>query len=328
VVVGSVPAGLAGVLGELSELDGQIKPISQAVREATIQLEEAAFDLSRGRQALLSVTQPALGALLALGALPSARVLALGLVAATSGFLAVFSLNDLLDRKVDADALGAGKAQAEGFDIDTAFTRHPLAAGRITKVDQILPYFVINELPAGLPGLLIAAIYSGTMSATSSGINALTTATLVDFRQRLSRKPPTSEAQQLRLARYLTIAYGALVIVLAFGVSMLGSLIEASNKVIGLVGGPLLGLFLLGMLSKRTNAPGAAMGWVAGVGTLVPVCFFSNVSFLWYTLFGLAATMVVGWGASWLFPPPQPKSLDGLVWESRYQEAPPSARAS
>ena len=123
----------------------------------------------------------------------------------------------------------------------------PLAAGQITRVDQILPYFVITQLPAGLPGLLIAAIYSGTMSATSSGLNALTTATLVDFRQRLSHKP-SSEPQQLRLARYITIGYGALVIGLAFGVSKLGALIEASNKAIGLVGGPVLGLFLLGML--------------------------------------------------------------------------------
>ena len=177
----------------------------------------------------------------------------------------------------------------------------PLAAGHITKADQILPYFVIHELPAGLPGLLIAAIYSGTMSATSSGINALTTATLVDFRQRLSRKPPTTDAQQLRLARYLTIAYGALVIVLAFGVSRLGALIEASNKAIGLVGGPLLGLFLLGMLVKRATAWGAVVGWFAGVVAVIPVCFFSGTSWLWYGVVGCGVTFLVGWLASLLF---------------------------
>lgn len=57
--------------------------------------------------------------------------MALGLVAATAGYLAVFSLNDLLDRKVDERALEAGKAQTHGFDIDTAFLRHPLASGRL-----------------------------------------------------------------------------------------------------------------------------------------------------------------------------------------------------
>jgi SSS family transporter len=175
----------------------------------------------------------------------------------------------------------------------------PLAAGRITKADQILPYFVITELPAGLPGLLIAAIYSGTMSATSSGINALTTATLVDFRQRLSHKP-LSEHGQLRLARLLTVAFGALVIVLAFGVSKLGPLIEASNKAIGLVGGPLLGLFLLGMLFKRATPWGTVIGWAVGVASVIPVCFYSNTSFLWYGVVGCAVTVVVGWLASLL----------------------------
>lgn len=92
----------------------------------------AIVDLSRTRQALLSVAQPALGAVLALGRLPDTRTMLLGLVAATCGYLAVFSLNDVLDRRVDARALAAGKADFEGFDLDTAFVRHPLARGDIS----------------------------------------------------------------------------------------------------------------------------------------------------------------------------------------------------
>ncbi len=193
----------------------------------------------------------------------------------------------------------------------------PMAAGHISKSDQILPYFVITQLPAGLPGLLIAAIYAGTMSATSSGLNALTTATLVDFRQRLSLKT-TTEAQQLKLARWLTVAYGALVIVLAFGVSKLGALIEASNKAIGLVGGPLLGLFLLGMLARRANAWGAVVGWAAGVVAVIPICFYSKTSFLWYGVVGCVVTYVTGWLASLIasflrpqqtVPKPQPETV-------------------
>lgn len=92
----------------------------------------ALFDLSRTRQALLSVAQPALGALIALGGLPDARTLWLGLVAASTGFLAVFSLNDVLDRRVDERAIAAGKSDFEGFDLDTGFARHPLARGDIS----------------------------------------------------------------------------------------------------------------------------------------------------------------------------------------------------
>jgi sodium-coupled monocarboxylate transporter 8/12 len=173
----------------------------------------------------------------------------------------------------------------------------PLVMGRITKADPILPYFVIHELPAGLPGLLIAAIYPGTLSATSSGRNALITATLLDFRQRLWPQR-SSERNQLRLARLLTIGYGLLVILLAFGVGKLGALVEASNKAIGLVGGPLLGLLLLGLLVGRATPWGAVIGWAAGVGAVIPVCFTSQTSFLWFGIIGCAVTVFVGWLAS------------------------------
>ncbi len=91
----------------------------------------AIFDLSRGRQALLSIAQPALGAMLAIGGLPALWQIGVGLVAAAAGFLAVFSLNDVLDRGVDRRSLRAGKGEVEGYDIDTAFERHPLARGDV-----------------------------------------------------------------------------------------------------------------------------------------------------------------------------------------------------
>lgn len=80
---------------------------------------------------MLSVAQPALGALLALGGLPDARTVGLGLVAATCGYLAVFSLNDVLDRRADERALPEGKAEIDGYDLDTAYLRHPLACGEL-----------------------------------------------------------------------------------------------------------------------------------------------------------------------------------------------------
>ena len=192
----------------------------------------------------------------------------------------------------------------------------PLAAGKITKADQILPYFVVTELPSGFPGLFIAAIYAASMSTISAGINSLTSASLVDFYQRLWPNPDVSERHQLRLARRLTFAYGALVILLAFLVQHLGTLLEASNKIIGLVGGPLLGLFALGILVRRASAWGALAGWVAGLGVLLPVCFATRISFLWFTLIGCATTMAVGWLASLCLPPPPRERIEGLVLSS------------
>jgi len=193
---------------------------------------------------------------------------------------------------------------------------NPMETGVIQKIDQILPYFVVTELPLGLPGLLIGAVYAASMSTISAGLNSMTTATMVDFYYRLSPgSAQSSDEKQLRLARYLTVMYGALVIVVAFQVDKLGTVLEASNKAIGMVGGPLLGLFMLGMLSRRANTPGAVAGWVAGIALLIPVVFQSNISFLWYTLIGVLATVAVGWTVSLFFPAPTTDKLDGLVWE-------------
>lgn len=117
-------------------------------------LAGAVFDLSRGRQALLSVTQPALGALLALGHLPSLRVMALGLVAASAGYVAVFSLNDVLDVRADAAALEVGTADAAGYDIDTVFLRHPLARGDLSKAFSVVWVAGLGVLSAACAYLL------------------------------------------------------------------------------------------------------------------------------------------------------------------------------
>ncbi len=197
----------------------------------------------------------------------------------------------------------------------------PLVAGKITRADQILPYFVMNELPRGLPGLFIAAIFAASMSTISSGINSLTSASLIDFYQRLWRRPNLSEENQLRLARRLTFAYGALVIVLAFLVQRLGTLLEATNKVIGLIGGPLIGLFLLGILSRRTNARGALIGWIGGLVITLGVSFGTPISFLWYGMTGCLATMAIGFVASWFGPAPAAKQLKDLTWSERPAES-------
>ncbi|HEY3373695.1 MAG TPA: UbiA prenyltransferase family protein [Candidatus Aquicultor sp.] len=92
------------------------------------------FDLARSYQSLLSLSQPLLGAIIALGAMPSLRVIILGLIAATTGYLAVFSMNDLLDYKVDSKSIKAGKAERDKHDIGVAVFKHPLARGELSFV--------------------------------------------------------------------------------------------------------------------------------------------------------------------------------------------------
>lgn len=159
------------------------------------------------------------------------------------------------------------------------------------------------------------------MSTISAGINSLTSASLVDFYQRLWRRPDLTEKTQLRIARWLTLIYGVIVVALAFLVQRLGTLLEATNKVIGLIGGPLIGIFLLGLLTRRATARGALIGWISGLISTIWVCFGTQISFLWYAMAGSLSTLIIGYAASRFDRAPTPQQLKGLTWS----EPPPPA---
>jgi 4-hydroxybenzoate polyprenyltransferase len=128
---------------------------------------ESLFDLSRGRQATLSIAQPGLAAVLAAGGMPGARVVAIGLVASWAGFFAVFSLNDVLDRRVDAAALRAGKAEVDGYDLDAAFLRHPLAQGTVSLRLSLLwvaGLTLVAAVGAWLLGPLCLALFGAAVA--------------------------------------------------------------------------------------------------------------------------------------------------------------------
>jgi sodium-coupled monocarboxylate transporter 8/12 len=145
--------------------------------------------------------------------------------------------------------------------------------------------------------LLIAAIFAASMSTVSAGVNSLTSATLCDFYQRLTPPERVNEKKLVTLARWLTLGYGVFVTVAAFGIGLMKTnLVESVNTIIALVGGPLLGLFLLGVFTKRADTRGALIGCAAGFLALLYVK--PMVSFLWLTMIGCLITMAVGWVTS------------------------------
>ena len=173
----------------------------------------------------------------------------------------------------------------------------PLAAHLIQKEDQILPFFVVTQLPAGLSGMLIAAIFAASMSTVSAGVNSLTSATLCDFYQTLSKPESLTEKSLLSKSRWFTLFYGVLVTGFAFFIStMKSNLVQSVNTIIALVGGPMLGLFLLGIFTKKADTRGAIIGCIAGFVGLLAVNLFAakQVNFLWHTMIGTIITMVVG----------------------------------
>lgn len=194
-----------------------------------------------------------------------------------------------------------------GLVIYAFYAQHgdPFAAGLIKRDDQILPFFVITQMPAGMPGLLIAAIFAASMSTVSAGVNSLTSATLCDFYQTLEQNPP-SEAAQVRRAQWWTLFYGLLVTGFAFVFASLGTnLLESVNTIIGIVGGPMVGLFMLGMFTQRADTRGAILGCLTGLAVSLFLVTYkvspgpglppaALVSFLWFTLIGSLVTLGVG----------------------------------
>lgn len=133
----------------------------------------------------------------------------------------------------------------------------------ITKSDQLLPYFVMRILGnyPGLPGLFIAGVFSGALSTVSSFVNSLAAVTLEDYLKPFCWKNGLKDETATRISKILAFSYGLLCIILTYVVSKMAGILQASLTIFGVVGGPLLGLFSLGMMTRTCNARGAIVGF-------------------------------------------------------------------
>ncbi|XP_043824043.1 sodium-coupled monocarboxylate transporter 1-like [Dromiciops gliroides] len=140
----------------------------------------------------------------------------------------------------------------------------PWTAKKISALDQLMPYMVLDILQdfPGLPGLFVACAYSGTLSTVSSSINALAAVTIEDLIK--PHFPTLSEKALSWLSKGTSVLYGALCIGMAALASLMGALLQAALSIFGMVGGPLLGLFSLGIVVPFANSLGSFIGLVAG----------------------------------------------------------------
>jgi len=152
--------------------------------------------------------------------------------------------------------------------------------------------FIINFLPIGFVGLLIAAILSASMSSTSAELNALASTTAIDFYKRLINKN-ASDSQYVKVSKIATVFWGIYAIAFALLAKELGSLIEAVNILGSLVYGTILGIFLTAFyLKKVTGTPTFVAALIAEL--LVLYCFlFTEIPFLWYNVIGCLVVVVV-----------------------------------
>ena len=130
--------------------------------------------------------------------------------------------------------------------------------------DKVLPHFIATQLPPGAAGLLIAAIFAAAMSSIDTSLNSAATVTLKDFVQRHLNRGKT-EADALRILRNATLMWGVLGTGVALAMIGQKSLLDAWWKLSGIFAGGMLGLFLLGLISRRANNAGALAGVIVGV---------------------------------------------------------------
>lgn len=224
-------------------------------------------------------------------------------------------------RAIWTGALVAVPASLLFFFLGTAlfvfYVNFPANLAPMDKLDQLLPWFIIQEMPAGLGGLVIAGVFAAAMSSLDSSMHAISTAITTDFVQRF--RPARSDASWLQMARRITIGLGCLGTLSAMLIATwdLGLMWQIFLDITGLFLGTLGGLFSLGIFTARTNARHAWIGAVLSVLCLAYLSFATPVSGLLFGAVGTLVCFVAGWISSLVFPATSPPDTRGLTIFSR-----------
>jgi len=181
-----------------------------------------------------------------------------------------------------------------GVCLFTLYKDHGWAPPAVT--DSIYPRFIWDRLPPGLSGLLIAAILAAAMSNLSAALNSLASTTVMDFLRPLgdTQDNPQDESMWLKRARLATIAWGVILAGVALLARNWGGVLQAGLSIASIIYGSLLGVFLLGLLTRRVGEVAAMCGMVAGLAVMLYVRFATPIAFTWYVLIGTSMTFVTG----------------------------------
>ena len=149
-------------------------------------------------------------------------------------------------------------------------------------------------MPHGISGLLIAAILAAAMSNLSAALNSLSSTSIMDFYVRF--RPQADEATKMRLSRLSTFLWAMLLFALAvLSLHKVGRVIEVGLQIASVAYGALLGVFLLGVLTKRANQSGAMVGMLFGFAMELYLWKWTHVPWTWWVMIGTVVTFAVGY---------------------------------
>jgi SSS family solute:Na+ symporter len=166
--------------------------------------------------------------------------------------------------------------------------------------DSIYPRFIWDQLPPGLSGLAIAAILAAAMSNLSAALNSLASTTVMDFLRPMGGPDRGDESTWLKRARIATVAWGVILAGVALLARNWGGVLQAGLSIASIIYGSLLGVFLLGLLTRRVGELAAMCGMVAGLALMLYIRFATPIAFTWYVLIGTSMTFGAGILASFV----------------------------
>jgi len=177
------------------------------------------------------------------------------------------------------------------------FAFYGVPSSAFGKADRIYPTFIVHQMPHGISGLLIAAILAAAMSNLSAALNSLSSSSMVDFY--LRNKPTMDEGRKIRLSRIATLLWALLLFALAvLSLHKVGHVVEVGLQIASVAYGALLGVFLLGVLTRRANQSGAMLGMLCGFATELYLWVWTSVPWTWYVAIGTVVAFLVGYAAS------------------------------
>jgi len=170
-----------------------------------------------------------------------------------------------------------------------------------SKADEILPYFVVAELPVGVAGLVISGLFAASMSSLDSSMNSIATAYITDFHKRFL--PVKSDSEYLKMAKYVTVLMGAFGTLTAIWIAStdVDFIFDFFQEILGVIGGSLGGVFALAVFTKRANATGAITGTLCGALITILVKNFTDVNGYLYGAIGVISCFLIGYLVSVLF---------------------------
>ncbi len=190
------------------------------------------------------------------------------------------------------------------------FAYYQVPSAAFGRADRIYPTFIVTRMPHGIAGLLIAAVLAAAMSNLSAALNSLASSSVMDFYLRFrsgsrsASDPQVGEAGQLWLARLATVGWALVLFGLAvLALHRVGRVVEVGLQIASVAYGALLGVFLLGVLTRRANQRGAMLGMICGLAVELYLWGWSRVAFTWWVAIGTCVTFGTGYVFSWAFSP-------------------------